>query len=217
MVKRKNKQEWDVPVNLGPEINSEFDEVGAFLAPDGKTLFFSSNGKGSMGSYDIFKTTLEGGKWSKPTNLGFPINTVYKDGPLVVSADAKLAYFASERKGGIGESDIYTADISNYGIFEKDGKKVVNTGLSILKGIVRDAFEGSGIMGVDVQIFDPTGLLVASTVTTDNGEYFITLKGDVTYTLKIVKKGFKSAEEKVELKMGKNETFSLEKQFMLSK
>ena len=217
MVKRKNKQEWDVPVNLGPEINSEFDEVGAFLAPDGKTLFFSSNGKGSMGSYDIFKTTLEGGKWSKPTNLGFPINTVYKDGPLVVSADAKLAYFASERKGGIGESDIYTADISNYGIFEKDGKKVVNTGLSILKGIVRDAFEGSGIMGVDVQIFDPTGLLVASTVTTDNGEYFITLKGDVTYTLKIVKKGFKSAEEKVELKMGKNETYSLEKQFMLSK
>jgi Tol biopolymer transport system component len=217
MVKRKNKQEWDIPVNLGPEINSEFDEVGAFLAPDGKTLFFSSNGKGSMGSYDIFKTTLEGGKWSKPTNLGFPINTVYKDGPLVVSADAKLAYFASERKGGIGESDIYTADISNYGIFEKDGKKVVNTGLSILKGIVRDAFEGSGIMGVDVQIFDQTGALVASTVTTDNGEYFITLKGDVTYTLKIVKKGFKSAEEKVELKMGKNETYSLEKQFMLSK
>jgi tetratricopeptide (TPR) repeat protein len=217
MVKRKNKQEWDVPVNLGPEINSEFDEVGAFLAPDGKTLFFSSNGKGSMGSYDIFKTTLEAGKWSKPINLGYPINTVYKDGPLVVSADAKLAYFASERKGGLGESDIYSADISNYGIFEKDGKKKVNTGLSILKGTVRDAFEGSGITGVDVQIFDSAGALVASTVTTDNGEYFITLKGDVTYTIKIVKKGFKSAEEKVELKMGKTDTFSLEKQFMLSK
>lgn len=217
MVKRKNKQEWDIPVNLGPDINSEFDEVGAFLAPDGKTLFFSSNGKGSMGSYDIFKSTLEGGKWSKPVNLGYPINTVYKDGPLVVSADAQLAYFASERKGGLGESDIYSADISNYGIFEKDGKKKVNTGLSILKGVVRDAFEGSGITGVDIQILDGTGVLVASTVTTDNGEYFITLKGDVTYTIKISKKGFKSAEEKVELKMGKNEAFSLEKQFMLSK
>lgn len=217
MVKRKNKQEWDVPVNLGPEINSEFDEVGAFLAPDGKTLFFSSNGKGSMGSYDIFKSTLEGGKWSKPVNLGYPINTVYKDGPLVVSADAQLAYFASERKGGLGESDIYSADISNYGIFEKDGKKKVNTGLSILKGVVRDAFEGSGITGVDIQILDATGVLIASTVTTDNGEYFITLKGDVTYTIKISKKGFKSTEEKVELKMGKNEAFSLEKQFMLSK
>ncbi len=217
MVKRKNKQEWDVPVNLGPEINSEFDEVGAFLAPDGKTLFFSSNGKGSMGSYDIFKSTLEGGKWSKPVNLGYPINTVYKDGPLVVSADAQLAYFASERKGGLGESDIYSADISNYGIFEKDGKKKVNTGLSILKGVVRDAFEGSGITGVDIQILDPTGVVIASTVTTDNGEYFITLKGDVIYTIKISKKGFKSAEEKVELKMGKNEAFSLEKQFMLSK
>ena len=217
MVKRKNKQEWDVPVNLGPEINSEFDEVGAFLAPDGKTLFFSSNGKGSMGSYDIFKSTLEGEKWGKPVNLGYPINTVYKDGPLVVSANAQLAYFASERKGGLGESDIYSADISNYGIFEKDGKKKINTGLSILKGVVRDAFEGSGITGVDIQILDATGALIASTVTTDNGEYFITLKGDVTYTIKISKKGFKSTEEKVELKMGKNEAFSLEKQFMLSK
>ena len=96
-------------------------------------------------------------------------------------------------------------------------KKKVNTGLSILKGIVRDAFEGSGITGVDIQILDGTGAIVASTVTTDNGEYFITLKGDVTYTIKISKKGFKSAEEKVELRMGKNETFSLEKQFMLSK
>ena len=217
MVKRKNKQEWDVPVNLGPEINSEFDEVGAFLAPDGKTLFFSSNGKGSMGSYDIFKSTLEGGKWSKPVNLGYPINTVYKDGPLVVSADAQLAYFASERKGGLGESDIYSADISNYGIFEKDGKKKINTGLSILKGVVRDAFEGSGITGVDIQILDATGVLIASTVTTDNGEYFITLKGDVTYAIKVVKKGYKTAEEKVDLKVGKTDTYSLEKQIMLNK
>ena len=51
---RISKLEWSKPVNLGAEINSEYDEVGVFLAPDGKTLFFSSNGKGSMGSYDVF-------------------------------------------------------------------------------------------------------------------------------------------------------------------
>lgn len=217
MVTRISKTEWGKPENLGPDINSEFDEVGAFLAPDGKTLFFSSNGKGSMGSYDIFKSTLEGGKWGKPVNVGYPINTVYKDGPLVVSADAQTAYFASERKGGLGESDIYKADLSNYALLEKDGIKKTNSGLSILKGTVRDGFEGSGIASVDIQIIDPNGVLAASTITNDNGEYFITLKGDVIYTIKVVKKGYKTAEEKVDLKLGKTDTFSLEKQIMLNK
>ena len=217
MVKRISKTEWGKPENLGPEINSEFDEVGAFLAPDGKTLFFSSNGKASMGSYDIFKSTLEKDKWAKPINVGYPINTVYKDGPLVVSADAQVAYFASERKGGIGESDIYKADLSNYSLLEKDGIKKTNSGLSILKGTVRDGFEGSGIASVDVQILDATGVIVASTITNENGEYFITLKGDVTYSIKVVKKGYKTAEEKVELKVGKTDTFSLEKQILLNK
>lgn len=217
MVKKISKTEWGKPENLGPEINSVFDEVGAFIAPDGKTLFFSSNGMASMGSYDVFKATLEGNKWSKPVNVGFPINTVSKDGPLVISADAQTAYFASERKGGLGESDIYSADLSNYSLSDKDGVKKTNSGLSILKGIVRDGFEGSGIASVDVQILDNSGAAVASTLTNENGEYFITLKGDVSYTIKVVKKGYKTTEEKVDLKMGKTDVFSLEKQIMLNK
>ena len=217
MVKRISKNEWGKPENLGPEINSEFDEVGAFLAPDGKTLFFSSNGKASMGSYDIFKSTLEGGKWGKPVNVGYPINSVSKDGPLVVSADAKMAYFASDRKGGLGESDIYTADLSNFGILEKDGVKKVNNGLSILKGTIRDAFEGSAISFADIQIIDATGTAVATTSSNEIGEYFITLKGDVTYSIKVSKKGYKDKEEKAELKIGKADTYTLEKQIMLSK
>jgi hypothetical protein len=217
MVKKISKTEWGKPENLGPEINTEFDEVGAFLAPDGKTLFFSSNGKASMGSYDVFKSTLEQDKWTKPVNLGYPINTVFKDGPLVISADAQTAYFASERKGGLGESDIYKADLSNYSLLEKAGEKKSNSGFSILKGIVRDGFEGSGMPLVDVQISDATGIIITTTSTNENGEYFITLKGDATYTIKVIKKGYKNAEEKVELKLGKTETYALEKQFLLTK
>lgn len=217
VVERINKTEWGKPVNLGADINSEFDEVGVFLAPDGKTLFFSSNGNGSMGSYDVFKTTLENGKWTKPVNLGYPINTVYKDGPLVISADAQLAYFASDRPGGIGESDIYTADLSNIGILEKDGKKRTDIGMSILKGMVRDGFEGNGMASADIKIVDSEGKEVASTTSNENGEYFITLKGNATYTVKVSKKGFKTVEEKVELKSLKNDTYTLEKQFLLNK
>jgi hypothetical protein len=217
MVKKISKTEWGKPENLGPEINTEFDEVGAFLAPDGKTLFFSSNGKASMGSYDVFKSTLVQDKWTKPINLGYPINTVFKDGPLVISADAQTAYFASERKGGIGESDIYKADLSNFTLLEQAGEKKSNSGFSILKGIVRDGFEGSGMPLVDIQIADAAGLLITTTSTNENGEYFITLTGDATYTIKVIKKGYKNAEEKVELKLGKTETYALEKQFLLTK
>lgn len=217
MVKRLGKNEWDKPVNLGPEINTEYDEGGVFLAPDGKTLFFCANGKGSMGSYDIFKSTLENGKWSKPINLGYPINTESKDGPFVVSADAQTGYFSSDRKGGMGEIDIYTVDLSDIGILEKDGKKKENNGLSILKGVVRDGFEGSGIQGVDVSVTDPAGVVAGSTVTDGNGDYFFTLKGNETYTIKVVKKGYKTAEEKIDLKLGNKETYSLEKQFLLNK
>lgn len=215
-VQRLNKNEWGKPVNLG-EVNSEFDEVGVFIAPDGKTLFFSSNGKGSMGSYDVFRSTLENGKWSAPVNLGYPINTVAKDGPFVVSADAKTGYFASDRAGGLGESDIYKVDLSNFGIFEKEFTKKENNGLSILKGVIRDGFEGSGIGQADLKIMDANGKEIGSTVTNENGEYFMTLKGGEMYTIKVVKKGYKPAEEKVDLKLGKTDAFSLEKQIMLTK
>lgn len=217
MIEKITKREWGKPVNLGPEINSAFDEVGLFLAPDGKTLFFCSNGKGSIGDYDIFKTVLENGKWSKPVNLGYPINTEKRDGPFVVSADAQTGYFASNREGGLGESDIYKVDLTNYAVLEKDGKKVSNNGLSILKGVIRDGYEGYGVAEVDVEFTDETGQKAASTVTNENGEYFITLKGGVKYTVAVKKKGFKDTVEVVELKLGAKETFTLVKEFMLKK
>jgi hypothetical protein len=170
-----------------------------------------------MGSYDIFRSTLENGKWTKPINLGYPINTVGKDGPFVVSADAKTGYFASDRKGGLGESDIYKVDLSSIGIFEKDFAKKENNGLSILKGTIRDSFEGSGIGAVDVKVSDDAGAVIASSTTNENGEYFFTIKGGVHYTIKVNKKGYKPAEEKVDLKISSKETFSLEKQIMMTK
>lgn len=217
MVKRLSKNEWGKPENLGADVNTEYDEVGVFIAPDGNTLFFSSNNKESMGSYDIFRSTLENGKWSNPVNLGYPINTVAKDGPFVVSADARVGYFASDRKGGLGESDIYSVDLTGMGIYEKDFKKKENNGLSILKGVIRDGFEGSGVANVEVKIMDASGNMVSSTLTNENGEYFITLKGGVTYTVKVSAKGYKTAEEKVDLKLSTTDTYSLEKQIMLSK
>lgn len=217
MIKRINKHEWGKPENIGKDINTPYDEVGVFLAPDGKTLFFCSNGPTSMGSHDIFKSTLENGKWSKPVNLGYPINSERSDGPFVLSATAQTGYFASDRDGGLGEIDIYKVDLSNYAILEKDFKKKENNGLSILKGVVRDGYEGYGLPEVEITFTNSSGEKVGSTITNENGEYFITLKGGMMYTLTMKKKGFSDLSETVELKLGSKETYVLEKEFLLKK
>ncbi|MGZ3885722.1 MAG: carboxypeptidase regulatory-like domain-containing protein [Bacteroidia bacterium] len=217
MIKRISKQEWGKPENLGAEVNSEYDEVGMFLAPDGKTLFFASNGKGSMGSYDIFKTVLENGKWTKPVNIGYPINSERSDGPFVLSANAATGYFASNRAGGLGESDIYKVDLLDYAVLEKDGKKVENNGLSIMKGTVRDGYEGYGLPDAELDFADAAGQKVASTSSNENGEYFITLKGGVKYTVTIKKKGFKDLSESFDLKLGTRDAYVMDKEFLLKK
>lgn len=216
MVERISKKEWGKPVNLGPEVNTEYDEGAMFLAPDGKTLFFCSNGKASMGSSDVFKTVYANGKWTKPVNLGYPVNSGAKDGQLSISADAKYAYISSERKGGFGESDIYRIDLKDYAILEADGKKKSSNGLSILKGTIRDGYEGYGLPEVDVQLTDDAGTKIASTLTNENGEYFFTLKGG-SYNLTLKKKGFKEVSEKIELKSSDKETVTLEKGYLLKK
>lgn len=216
MAERINKKEWAKPVNLGAEVNSKYDEAGMFLAPDGKTLFFCSNGPNSMGSYDVFKTVNNGGKWSAPVNLGYPINSSAKEGQLTISADAKYAYISSERKGGLGENDIYKIDLKEYAILESDGKKKVSNGLSILKGTIRDGYEGFGLSEVEVVLTDDAGAQIASTNTNENGEYFFTLKGG-NYNLNVKKKGFKDVSEKIILKNSDKETVTLEKGYLLKK
>ena len=100
--------QWAKLENLGPIVNTKFDEDGVFIHPDGKTLFFSSTGHDGMGGYDIYKTILENGKWSKPVNLGYPINTSADDIFFVINEKGDHAYYTSIKKGdNIGDLDIY--------------------------------------------------------------------------------------------------------------
>jgi len=102
---------WSEPANLGPTINSQYDETTPFLANDGRTLFFSSNRPESMGGEDIFSAVFDDLKidWQAPVNMGTPINTPSNDGFFRLSSDGKTAFFSSDRFGGYGERDIYIA------------------------------------------------------------------------------------------------------------
>lgn len=99
---------WGPAQNLGPSVNTPFNDDAPHIHPDGIHLFFSSEGHSSMGGYDLFYTKLKAGVWGDPINLGFPINTPADERYYVLSADGGTAYYSSDNKGGFGQQDIYT-------------------------------------------------------------------------------------------------------------
>jgi len=105
---------WSEPENLGPTINTPYDEDAPFIHPDGTTLFFSSTGHNSMGGFDVFYSTrVANTVWTTPINMGYPINTTDDDIYFVTSSDGRRAYYASFRPEGKGEKDIYLVSMPN--------------------------------------------------------------------------------------------------------
>jgi len=111
-VKDKNET-WGRPKTLGEVINSEFNEDAPFLDYDGKTLYFSSDGRKGMGGYDIFRSVYDSteGVWGEPQNIGYPVNTPDNDVFFVSTKDGKRGYYASVREDGMGYTDIYMVTV----------------------------------------------------------------------------------------------------------
>lgn len=97
--------------NLGPTINTLYDEDGVFLAGDGRTMYFGSKGHTTMGGYDVFRSQMNEGRWSKPENLGWPVNSADDDLFFVLTADGNTGYFSSVRPDGLGQDDLYRVDL----------------------------------------------------------------------------------------------------------
>lgn len=106
---------WGNAKNLGPVINSEYDEVTPFLGKDGRTLYFSSNNLNSMGGFDVFKAVFTDAteRWSIPENMGYPINSAGDDTYFKLSRDGYKGYFASSRIDSQGARDIYVSYFKN--------------------------------------------------------------------------------------------------------
>ncbi len=136
------KNGWTNPVNLGPTINTPFDDECPFIHQDGKSLYFASDGWPGMGGRDLFRSQLnENGVWQEPENLGYPVNTVGNEEGLIVNRSGTMGYFSSDKKtnpGHLGRVDIYSfllpenakPGLASYvkgKVYDADTKAIVST------------------------------------------------------------------------------------------
>lgn len=130
--------EWSDIINLGDNINTKYDEDSPYLSEDGNTLYFSSRGHKGMGGFDIFKCELINGKWSEPKNLGIPYNSPADDIFFIPQSKTE-GFFASSRKYGFGDMDIYSyapkkteQEFIVKGILTDNNNSPINNGILIL-------------------------------------------------------------------------------------
>lgn len=206
------KGKWDKPQNIGPTINTEYDEEGVFMHPDGKTLYFSSKGHNSMGGYDIFKVTKVGGIWGQPVNIGYPINTPGDDVFFYVNASGTRAYYTSAQKGGLGEKDIYVIHFlgpekplvlnTEDDLFASLTKPVSQTliepvvevetmKLTLLKGTVLDAVTKDPILAT-IELIDNEENKVLATFTSNSktGKFLVSLPSGKNYGIAVKSEGY---------------------------
>jgi len=135
MSQREYNDTWTNPINLSA-INTPYDEESVFIHPDGKTLYFSSNGHNTMGGYDIFHTIYDGKTWSKPINLGYPINTAADDLCFVFASSGQRAYFSSSRQGTYGDQDIFIINfLKEKQLFVSDENEYVASQNKVIKSL----------------------------------------------------------------------------------
>jgi outer membrane protein OmpA-like peptidoglycan-associated protein/YHS domain-containing protein len=173
---------WSKPVPLGPNINTTGNEKSPFIHPDGKTLYFSSDGWQGMGGFDIFYSKMdEKGNWGKAVNIGYPINSEVDDIGFIVSTDGKTGYFASNKLKGKGGYDIYSFPLYEGARPDK---------VLFLKGELRDE-ETNGVTNAVVELKNLTTKEVTEVkLDTVTGKYAGVVRFDSDYMLLVKKKDF---------------------------
>lgn len=173
---------WSTPVNMGPKINTAGDEACPFIHADNQTLYFTSNGLQGYGDEDIFLVRKEAnGEWGHPENLGYPINTINREGTLFVAADGKTAYYASDRSDSKGGLDIYSFEM----------RSDIRPAKTLwVKGKVFDKKTTAGLPST-VELIDLGSRQPVSTVQTDEqGAYLVTLPVGKDYAFNVNRKGY---------------------------
>lgn len=203
--KKNDKGKWSEPENLGPVINTAFDEDAPFVLYDEPTIYFSSRGHNDVGGYDVFKSTLEDGNWTTPENLAMPINSAYDDIYFTWTADGRRAYFSSHRLGTKGATDIYYMDFNQISL-NVFVKKETENGLEPLENFT-----------VSLEHMKSGEMIDKMNVEIDRGLTVFLAKENDMYMLRIESPGFWKYVESMSLRRGSDLVAYQNKEITLKK
>lgn len=173
---------WSEAENMGPIINTPGDEMAPFIHADNQTLYFTSTGWPGYGGSDLFIARKNSeGKWGKPQNLGYPINTIENEGMMAVAANGITAYYSSDRSDSRGGMDLYRftlrKDLQPFKTF-------------YLKGKIKDQLTGKALPSVVELTVNNNRKTWMRVQTDEQANYFITLPTGNDYTLTVNRKGY---------------------------
>ena len=174
---------WTPPVNLGDSINTRDEEMAPFIHPDDQTLYFSSKGHPGMGGLDLFYSRKDAaGKWRRPVNMGYPINTCADEITLVVNAKGNVAYISSDKFGGKGRQDVYRFPLY------KEAQPMLTT---YFKGVVYDE-ETKARLDARFELIELGSSKTVAESHSDRltGEFLLALPTEKNYALNVSKDGY---------------------------
>lgn len=180
---RDENGQWGAAINLGDSVNTPEMEVTPFIHPDGQSLYFASEGHPGLGGFDLFVSRKKpDGTWSKPKNLGYPINTEADEMNLIVNARGNTAYLSSAKLGGYGKHDVYRFELP---------ESVRPEPVSYFKGFVFNSVNKrpveAGFELIDLQ----TGKTIVNSHSEPvRGEFLVTLPSGRDYALHVSSPGY---------------------------
>ncbi|MEL6624087.1 MAG: OmpA family protein [Bacteroidota bacterium] len=194
---------WSTPQNLGPAINTPYNEYSPFFNDPGNTLYFATDGRPGFGGLDIFMAEGTIDNWNQPENVGYPVNSSFDDFGSIWTDEDSLLYFSSDRRGGFGSYDIYWArripvDLGSLNV--------------TVTGVIRDKRTQEPVEFATATLFEyqnDGSLNELETFTTDqSAEYDFRLRPDRKYKILGNAREYLANEEEVStMGLRKNETF----------
>ncbi|MBK5279479.1 MAG: OmpA family protein [Bacteroidia bacterium] len=174
---------WTKAENLGPKINTPYDEISPFIHVNGRTLFFAANGRLGFGGYDLYRSERENGEWQEPVNFGYPVNNHEDQFSLFITADGKRGFYSHEEGATNTSGKIYEITVPD--------DLQIKFRSNYVKGKVKDRKTGE-LLNARIELYDVVKNELISTVESDSltGKYLMVLTQGSEYGLFVSKKDY---------------------------
>ncbi len=207
VIKKNEKGKYSHPQNLGPTINTPYDDDSPLIHTDGETLFFSSKGHDGMGGFDVFVSNYnpKDSAWTKPVNIGYPISTPGDDIYFSYTADGSKGYFSSFRADSYGENDLYIIH-----------RPEDSASLVVFKGYIKDK-ETDKAIAATITLSNPETGKIENIFNSNalSGKYVVVLAFGRTYQVTIESEGYMYKSETLHIPDKKANVFQYVRNFFL--